>query len=96
MKALRFTRMAEDDLASAYDYTVANFGTAQWDSYERSLKTALADLPNHPALGIDFSAVRPNVRRLIHRGHAIYYRIEIDHILVLRILGIRQDSGRHL
>jgi toxin ParE1/3/4 len=96
LKALRFTRKAENDLVSAHDYTVAHFGIAQWNFYERSLKTALADLPHHPALGIDFTAVRPNIRRLIHRSHAIYYRIEPDHILVLRILGVRQDPGRHL
>lgn len=47
-------------------------------------------------IGSDRASVKPDTRRLLFQSHAIYYRTTPDFILVLRILGIRQDPGRHL
>lgn len=96
MTIVRFTHRAEADILSIHDYTVSFYGTAQWAKYETVLKQAFEDISCNPQIGSDFSAVRPGVRRMVLRNHVNYYRIAEEFILVLRVLGVRQDPGRHL
>jgi toxin ParE1/3/4 len=93
---LRFTRQAEADIFSIQAYTVKTFGTHQWPIYENGLRTVFLNLKTNPLLGVDRSAVKANVRRLLFHSHAIYYRLDPGEIVVLRILGVKQDPGRHL
>ena len=96
MTTVRFTLRAEADILSIHDYTVASFGVVQWVKYESVLKQAFENIRSNPQIGSDFSAVKPGVRRMISRNHVIYYRVAEEFILVLRILSLQQDPGRHL
>ncbi|NKN36496.1 type II toxin-antitoxin system RelE/ParE family toxin [Agrobacterium sp. a22-2] len=96
MIPLRFTRQAEADILSIHDYTIETFGIAQWSVYESGLRSAFERISQNPQSGTDLSSIKPDTRRLMFKSHAIYYRTRADDVLVLRVLGLRQDPGRHL
>lgn len=96
MIALKFTRQSEADILSIHDYTIEMFGLKQWTVYESALRTALETIRTNPLAGSDCSNIRQHVRRLVFERHVIYYRSHPDVVLVLRVLGVRQDPGRHL
>ena len=96
MSRIRFTRDAEDDIFNIYAYTAEMHGARQLENYERALKAAFAALEANPEIGVDRSGLRPGTRRYLFESHAIYYEIESRDILVLRILNVKQDPGRHL
>ncbi len=93
---IRFTRDAEDDIFNIYAYTAKTHGKRQLEKYETALKAAVEVLAANPEIGVDRSALRPDTRRYIVESHAIYYEIDGSDILVLRILNVKQDPGRHL
>lgn len=96
MIAVRFTNEAENDVLDIHDYTIETFGLNQWVLYEQGLKAVFENLRTNPLLGTDRSSVKRNVRRILFGSHVIYYRLDLDEIVVMRILHQRQDPGRHL
>ncbi|TCM58965.1 toxin ParE1/3/4 [Rhizobium sp. PP-F2F-G48] len=93
---IRFTRNAEDDIFNIYEYTAKTHGARQLEKYEMALKAAFEVLEANPEIGVDRSALRPGTRRYLFESHAIYYEVDRSDILVLRILNVKQDPGRHL
>ena len=93
---LRFTRDAEADLLTVQLYTRESFGASVWSRYRAALTTAFRSLQDNPYLGADRSSVRAGTRRLLCRQHVIYYEVLPTSILVLRVLGVRQDPSAHL
>ncbi|PYE37050.1 toxin ParE1/3/4 [Rhizobium sp. PP-F2F-G38] len=96
MSRIRFTRDAEDDILNICAYTAETHGPRQLEKYETALKAAFAVLEANTEIGVDRSALRPATRRYLFESHAIYYEIDSSDILVLRILNVKQDPGRHL
>jgi len=96
MARYRLTRRAENDLSGIADYTIRQFGIGQARRYRDGLIKAFGMLVEHPRLGSDQGNIRSGVRRLIYESHAIYYRPAGNEIVILRILGPRQDPLRHL
>lgn len=93
---LRFTVLAEADILDLCAYTFKTFGERQTDLYEASLRDALSSILANPQIGVDRSAIRLSTRRYLFEKHAIYYEVGEKNVLVLRILNVRQDPGRHL
>ena len=87
---------ADADLAAIYEYSILNFGLARARSYVLGLHHAFGLLGEFPRLGRDFSRVKPNCRRHDYASHLIYYRLEDDGVLILRVLHESQDPLRHL
>ncbi|MGI9305106.1 MAG: type II toxin-antitoxin system RelE/ParE family toxin [Gammaproteobacteria bacterium] len=87
---------AEADLDEIADYTIEKFGLEQARVYKDGLKRAFQLLAENPLIGSDQGHIRPNVRRFVHKSHAIYYRLDGDDVLILRILGPGQDPLRQL
>jgi toxin ParE1/3/4 len=83
----RLSLAADSDLAEIYVYTYREFGERQADSYFASLEVCLQRIGEQPLLGADVGALRAGYRRLIHRRHAIYYRVEAVGVLIVRVLG---------
>ena len=96
MNSYTLSLAAEADLREICFYSLKQFGSAQAEAYTEALANALSLLAENRKMGRSFEKVRPGLRRHEHSRHSIYYRIEANGILILRILGVDQDPARHL
>ena len=95
MAKYRLSESADRDLDKLYVYGVLNFGLTQAERYIDGLIRRFDELTNNPYLYQAVDDIRPGYRRSVYKSHAIYYRIESDIILIVRILG-HQDPERSL
>jgi toxin ParE1/3/4 len=69
---------------------IARFGTerfgARGRTYVVELRAACKRLTDFPNIAPDFPGTRKPTRCLTHRSHRIFYRVEPDRILIVRIL----------
>jgi toxin ParE1/3/4 len=92
----RLTPKARDDLENIYRYSYENFGERQADIYYDSLLECLDLLGDNPRMGREFNEIEHGLRRHEHASHVVYYEIDNEGVLILRILGARQDPAQHL
>ena len=95
MAGFRFSRRAEADLLSIGEYALLTWGKAQAARYINELELCCQTLADNPGLGRTCDDVRPDLRRLEHRKHVIFYRQDRGGILVSRILHERMLPDRH-
>ena len=93
---LRFSELADADIIDSYLYGLLNFGQAQADRYEQDLRHVIGIIADNPRLVSERPEYEPPVRIHHHGKHYIIYRIEDDHILIIRILRDEVDLTRHL
>ena len=72
------------------------FGERVADDYFFSFDAAFELLLTHPLAGARYEDVAGDVRVFRHRSHRIFYLVEEDRVLVVRILHGRMDAPRHL
>ncbi len=95
MLECRLSRKAEADLESLIEYTVERFGIRQARIYCESIFRAFDLLCESPNLGTNQGHILPNMRRLTHESHGIYYRVDGNDVVIVRILGPGQDPTRN-
>ena len=95
MKIIR-TKKAEEDIKEIYKYSFLNFGEAQAEKYYKGLERKFNSILNKTAHSTDYSFIEPDLRRSNYGAHAIYYRINKDDIIIIRILHQRMDEIKHL
>ena len=89
MSVLKLTIRAEKDLSDIFAQVAHEFrffGEDAGRSYCEGLKQALEQLARFPMNGRAEPAIDARTRSLPFRRHSIYYEIEGDGIIVLRIL----------
>jgi toxin ParE1/3/4 len=96
MAGYRLTNRAEARLAEIYEYSILNWGVQTARGYLDSLHHAFRLLAENPRMGPDTGQVRRGLRRHAHGSHVIYYRPEKGGVVILDVLGERQDPGRNL
>ncbi|WP_428670999.1 type II toxin-antitoxin system RelE/ParE family toxin [Roseibium sp.] len=87
----RLTPAAEHDLEDIWQYTARNWSEDQADSYVDALEGAFNTLLAMPEIARERTEFNPPVRIHPSAQHAIIYRVQGDHIVILRVLGGRQD-----
>ncbi|MDB1122397.1 type II toxin-antitoxin system RelE/ParE family toxin [Vibrio algarum] len=87
---------AVQDFSDIYQYTLNNFGEQQAEQYTFEMESCLSSLGFSPYLGRDCSHLKAGIRRFDISKHAIFYRIRLTHIFVIRILHHQMDSRSHL
>lgn len=92
----RLSPKARADYVAIYAYTVANFGEDQAERYTSRLLDAFEIITRHNSVGRDIGHIRKGYFRLEHEGHTIYYSIDAQGVVIVRILGARQAPLRHL
>lgn len=92
----KLSKLAADDFAAIYEYTLLNFGVRQADAYTKELEKVLALLAKSPLMGPASEEIGKDVRRHDHQRHAIFYRNREHDIFVLRILHQQMESIRYL
>ena len=73
-----------------YEYGILHYGQERADRYYNGLRERCEALAENPRLWQAVDHIRPGYRRSVYGRHSIYYRIDPDAIVIMRILG-RQD-----
>jgi toxin ParE1/3/4 len=86
----RLSPAAQNDLSGIWDYTALMWSPDQADAYLRGLAEKLDVLCVHPEIARERREIDPPVRLHSYRSHLIIYRIEDDHLAIIRVVHRRQ------
>jgi len=92
MAIYKLNAQADEDLARLYERGVILYGLDAADRYYEQLVDRFCDLAKNPNLWQAVDYIRAGYRRSVFASHSIYYRIEGEDVLIMRILG-REDSN---
>jgi toxin ParE1/3/4 len=81
----RLTEQAEADVIGIYRYTAENFGLVQADAYHDRLDQTFHLLAAQPNIARERTELEPSVRVHPCGAHIIIYRIEADHLSIIRV-----------
>jgi toxin ParE1/3/4 len=86
------TRPAQQDLLKIFVYTADIWGKKQLDDYQQKIDKSINIIKQNPSLG------RKRLGRLMYSigKHDLYYRLDGDNIVILRVLHQKMDSPHHL
>ena len=91
MKRLDIKAAARAELAQIYEFSVTEFGSKVAEAYLIGLRRAFDRLLEFPFIGPVYPDVTPEVRVFLHRSHRIFYRIDGDMVLIVRVLHKHRD-----
>jgi toxin ParE1/3/4 len=77
-------------------FGLLEFGQIQADQYEQSLRNVIDIIAENPRIASERREYFPPVRVHHHAKHYIIYSIEMEPILISRILRDEADLARHL
>ena len=92
VKRLDIKATARAELAQIYNYSVAEFGPTVAETYLTGLRNAVERLLEFPFMGTIYPDVIPEIRVILYRSHRVFYRIEGDKVLIVRILHKMRDA----
>ena len=90
MTGYELTCAADQDFENIFEFGLDTFSVDQAMSYQNGLKQRFAKLADQPKLYPTVDHIRAGYRRSVYGSHSIYYRIESQGIVIVRILG-QQD-----
>jgi len=96
MGDFRLTSRAESDLAEIADYTIETFGIEQARRYRDALESCFQMIADNPKLGRSADQLAPKLRRYEHQSHVVFYTIEGQSALIVRVLHESRDFEQHL
>lgn len=96
MAAYRLSAKAAADLDEIYEYTILNFGLTQAQAYLHGLQERFDALAERPTQGRSATQFAPKLRRFEHQSHMIFYLLEEQRVLIVRVLHQSMDVKRHL
>ena len=95
MPSFRLAKKADLDLVEIYIYGAERFGQGQAEAYHAELTTCFQLLAEHPQMGQERTTARHRLRVFFHRSHVIAYQQSRAGIVIVRVLGRRQN-WRHI
>ena len=90
MPGYELTCAADQDFEDIFEFGLDTFGVDQALSYQNGMKQRFAKLAEQPKLYPAVDHIRTGYRRSVYGSHSIYYQIESQGIVIVRILG-QQD-----
>ena len=87
----RLTPRAFDDLDEIWRFSAETWSAAQAERYVDTLADLFETIATMPTLTRERTEFTPPVRIHTHEAHVIVYTIAVDHVVILRLLGGRQD-----
>ncbi|MEM5492556.1 type II toxin-antitoxin system RelE/ParE family toxin [Hoeflea sp. AS16] len=87
MARYRLTKAADQDFERIFEFGIDQFGLAQALDYQNGMKQRFDKLAVQPNLYQAIDHIRQGYRRSVYQAHSIYYRIDDELILIVRILG---------
>ncbi|MEZ5690391.1 MAG: type II toxin-antitoxin system RelE/ParE family toxin [Rickettsiales bacterium] len=91
MANYKLTNNAESNLDNIYEYSILNFGLEIARKYMLGLHECFDLLAKNPTWGSNYGFICNGLLRYEYRSHAIYYINDKKNILILNILGGKQD-----
>ncbi len=92
-----FSREAEKDLLSIFEYTLQIYGPAKAEEYYASILQGVKTASVFPELGQVYETLSGERYRKYNIGrHALFYLTENTDIFVVRVLHLSQDFDRLL
>jgi toxin ParE1/3/4 len=91
----KLSKLAAEDFAAIYEYTLLKFGARQADTYTDDLESTIHLLSSSPLMGHECQEIADGIRRHDHQRHAIFYRWREQDIFVIRILHQQMEPMRH-
>jgi toxin ParE1/3/4 len=95
-RAFHLSAAADRDLEGIYYYGITQFGITQAMHYGTLLDEAFRLLCDNAAVGRVYMHGDLTLRRFECGSHILFYKIQNDDILVVRILHKSTDIPRHL
>lgn len=96
MKTVDIRPLAEADLEDAWRATFERWVPKQADNYVDQLFERMCLLAEQPHLGRACDQLRSGYRRVLSSHHIIFYRIDGDSVVIVRILHEKMDFDAHL
>ena len=96
MAEVRFSPKARTDLAEIDDYGAEAFGDEVAATYSRGFDEIFDRLERHPKIGARQPELGRLVRSTLHRRHRIFYEVDGEVVLILRIFHHARDVKRNL
>ena len=96
MAEIRFSPAARADLKDIGRFSRREFGKTVADKYLLGLDQVFDRVALHPHFGEAQPKLGKGVRRSSHRSHRIFYEVEGDVVLILRIFHHARDVKRGL
>ena len=93
MLELRLTPRAEADLEDIWRYSAEEWGEDQADRYVDALVETFAALCEVPGMARERTEFSPPVQVHPSGRHVVVYLVDGEALLVVRVLGGRQDSA---
>jgi toxin ParE1/3/4 len=78
---------ADADLERLYEWGIDRFGMNAADEYYDGLIARLGQIADTPQLWQEVDHIRAGYRRSVYVAHSIYYRVEANGVLIVRVLG---------
>ncbi len=89
------TDAALADLDRLYEYGILAFGLTQANKYYDGLVSYFQTIADSPLSYSQVDTIRAGYRRAPYYSNSVYYRLENNEVVIVRILG-RQDPTRAL
>jgi len=96
MPSFRIAAAARRDLLHIYDFSSDTFGKYQADAYFAGLDRAFSLIADFPRIGTRVDVLRTGYRRFRFQSHYIFYTEEADHIVIRKLLHVRQNPHAKL
>lgn len=96
MLELRLKPQAENDLSRIFEYTAMNWGLEKAEKYQDDLFAAMLLITTNEHLGKEYPYTQIPYRKLHIKRHLIFYRVEEQACLIIRVLHDRMDIMKHL
>ena len=90
MAGYELTYAADQDFENILELGLDTFGVDQAFRYQKGMMRRFAKLAEQPKLYPTVDHIRAGYRRSVYGSHSIYYRVESQGIVIVRILG-QQD-----
>ncbi len=92
----QLTIKAEADIDIIYENSILDFGWNVASDYIDGLHRCFEMLNEYQSWGNDYGFITSNLKRYEYRSHSVYYQGKGSDILIVRVLGNRQDPARHV
>jgi toxin ParE1/3/4 len=87
MAPYKLTKAADEDYERIFEFGIDQFGLAQALDYQNGMKQRFEQLARRPNRYQAVDHIRQGYRRSVYHAHSIYYRIDQDLVLIVRVLG---------
>lgn len=83
----RISETALRDLQEIKKYGIKTFGHKNAIKYIEAIRDKIRLIARLPLIYQELDHIRPNYRRAIHKSHSIYFKIENEQVIIMRVIG---------